>query len=587
MWEIRADDRRQRSLRHAAAARRRGPRRRESPSRSASTARVHDPSRQLIFTLFFSSTISMKVWLGTLAVVLGLRPGHFSALSIYGRLPGRRAVARVVHRISGGSRSFSRCPSPTTACGHLGSRTPTGACSRTRSLGCVFYGAFAAKVTLVRSKGLPRGRASDRRRAHVRPARGRVVHERVLVHRRAEAGRARLEARSAERRQGIMAAMASWLTAAVLVVMLFAGPAVDRRTTRSSHVAWPPTSEVEATVYGEGAEGADGANFKALFTMTLRLLPHACRPRARAGSRVRRSTTPASTRRRSRRPSAAAPAACPRSATRSAARTSMRLRRTSRRRPAVDAARLERRRPTSGSRRRWRRWGARCSTGSSCAATRRVLDAGCGTGRVTAALLERLPRGEVVAVDGVAGDGRGGARAARPARRACSRADLLELDARRAGRRDPLDRDVPLDPRPRPAVRAAARGAAAGRAARRPVRRRRQRRRRSQAAIDAVADARAGRLGGAVERSPRRRRPTARLERSRVRRRARRGCSRSASSPRTRASTSPRSCSARTWSGCRRTRRDAVRRRRRSPSCPSPAVEYVRLNITARRADAS
>jgi trans-aconitate 2-methyltransferase len=29
-----------------------------------------------------------------------------------------------------------------------------------------------------------------------------------------------------------------------------------------------------------------------------------------------------------------------------------------------------------------------------------VLDAGCGTGRVTAALLERLPRGEVVAVDG-------------------------------------------------------------------------------------------------------------------------------------------------------------------------------------------
>jgi trans-aconitate 2-methyltransferase len=32
----------------------------------------------------------------------------------------------------------------------------------------------------------------------------------------------------------------------------------------------------------------------------------------------------------------------------------------------------------------------------------RVLDAGCGTGRVTAALLERVPRGEVVAVDGSA-----------------------------------------------------------------------------------------------------------------------------------------------------------------------------------------
>jgi trans-aconitate 2-methyltransferase len=30
----------------------------------------------------------------------------------------------------------------------------------------------------------------------------------------------------------------------------------------------------------------------------------------------------------------------------------------------------------------------------------RVLDAGCGTGRVTAALVARLPRGEVIAVDG-------------------------------------------------------------------------------------------------------------------------------------------------------------------------------------------
>ena len=32
----------------------------------------------------------------------------------------------------------------------------------------------------------------------------------------------------------------------------------------------------------------------------------------------------------------------------------------------------------------------------------RVLDAGCGTGQVTAALLDRLPRGEVVALDGSA-----------------------------------------------------------------------------------------------------------------------------------------------------------------------------------------
>ena len=32
----------------------------------------------------------------------------------------------------------------------------------------------------------------------------------------------------------------------------------------------------------------------------------------------------------------------------------------------------------------------------------RVLDAGCGTGRVTAMLLERLPRGRVIGLDGSA-----------------------------------------------------------------------------------------------------------------------------------------------------------------------------------------
>jgi trans-aconitate 2-methyltransferase len=60
----------------------------------------------------------------------------------------------------------------------------------------------------------------------------------------------------------------------------------------------------------------------------------------------------------------------------------------------------------------------------------RVLDAGCGTGRVTAALVERLPRGEVVAVDGspaMVEQAR-----ARLAGRADVRvADLLELELER------------------------------------------------------------------------------------------------------------------------------------------------------------
>jgi trans-aconitate 2-methyltransferase len=57
----------------------------------------------------------------------------------------------------------------------------------------------------------------------------------------------------------------------------------------------------------------------------------------------------------------------------------------------------------------------------------RVLDAGCGTGRVTAALVDRLPRGQVIAVDGSpamveqARDRLGDAAEVRVA-------DLLELD---------------------------------------------------------------------------------------------------------------------------------------------------------------
>ncbi|HVZ89661.1 MAG TPA: methyltransferase domain-containing protein [Polyangia bacterium] len=46
------------------------------------------------------------------------------------------------------------------------------------------------------------------------------------------------------------------------------------------------------------------------------------------------------------------------------------------------------------------RWGRGVVDRLPLAGDERVLDAGCGTGRVTAMLLERLPRGQVVALDG-------------------------------------------------------------------------------------------------------------------------------------------------------------------------------------------
>ena len=91
-----------------------------------------------------------------------------------------------------------------------------------------------------------------------------------------------------------------------------------------------------------------------------------------------------------------------------------------------------------------------------------VLDAGCGSGKVTAQLLERLPRGRVIGAD------------LSPAMLAEARSTLARLRRTRdvrpdrpargrhgsrraaAGRRHLLDRDLPLDRRPRAPVRRAA-----------------------------------------------------------------------------------------------------------------------------------
>src|SRR4030095_15712188 len=97
-----------------------------------------------------------------------------------------------------------------------------------------------------------------------------------------------------------------------------------------------------------------------------------------------------------------------------------------------------------------------------------VIDAGCGSGRITAALLERLPRGRVIAVDGAP--------------------SMIEAARERLGGR--------AHPQPRGGA-PSARGAARWRTARGAVRRARKHPRR----------ARGGRGGGraaAVRRVPRR-----------------------------------------------------------------------------------
>src|SRR3954451_9160974 len=116
---------------------------------------VHDPSQKLVFTLFFSSTIAMKVWLATFAVGFACVQ-ILSALWIYGKLPGSTPTwVGGVHRISGRLAFLISLPVAYHCLWSLGFQDTTGRVLAHSLLGCIFYGTFAAKVTIVRSKGLP------------------------------------------------------------------------------------------------------------------------------------------------------------------------------------------------------------------------------------------------------------------------------------------------------------------------------------------------------------------------------------------------------------------------------------------------
>ena len=116
---------------------------------------VHDPSQELVFTLFLSSTIAMKVWLGTVAVALAVVQ-VLSALWVYGKLPGRApAWAGTAHRISGRLAFIASLPVAYHCLWSLGFQDTDTRVLVHSLLGCAVYGAFAAKVTIVRSKGLP------------------------------------------------------------------------------------------------------------------------------------------------------------------------------------------------------------------------------------------------------------------------------------------------------------------------------------------------------------------------------------------------------------------------------------------------
>ncbi len=117
---------------------------------------VHDPATDLTITLGFTDTITMKVWLATLAVLFALAQ-LASALWMYGRLPLGDAPAWLgtAHRISGRLAFLLSLPVAYHCLYQLAFQHATARVLAHSILGCTFYGAFAAKVVIVRSRSLP------------------------------------------------------------------------------------------------------------------------------------------------------------------------------------------------------------------------------------------------------------------------------------------------------------------------------------------------------------------------------------------------------------------------------------------------
>jgi hypothetical protein len=117
---------------------------------------VHDPASDLSITLGFADTLTMKVWLSSVAVLFALVQVG-SALWLYGRLGARPAPAWLgsLHRISGRVAFLVSLPVAYHCLYQLAFQDTTGRVLLHSLFGCAFYGAFAAKVVVVRSPALP------------------------------------------------------------------------------------------------------------------------------------------------------------------------------------------------------------------------------------------------------------------------------------------------------------------------------------------------------------------------------------------------------------------------------------------------
>jgi hypothetical protein len=120
-------------------------------------ARLHTPARKPIFLLGFSGMLQMKAWVSTAALFFVLVQVA-TALWMWGRLPGRPVAPGWVpdlHHWSGAIGFALSLPVAFHCVWSLGYVTTTSRVAVHCTAGCLFYGAYAAKMLGLRVRGLP------------------------------------------------------------------------------------------------------------------------------------------------------------------------------------------------------------------------------------------------------------------------------------------------------------------------------------------------------------------------------------------------------------------------------------------------
>jgi hypothetical protein len=118
--------------------------------------KLHEPTGLAINVAGFSSPLTVKVWLATLAAALALLQ-VFSALVMYGKISGFQGASwpGPVHRWSGRLAFIASIPVAMHCLYALGFADYNTRVLAHSLLGCFFYGVFATKMLLLSRKGVP------------------------------------------------------------------------------------------------------------------------------------------------------------------------------------------------------------------------------------------------------------------------------------------------------------------------------------------------------------------------------------------------------------------------------------------------